>query len=86
MKPVCRLIGHRLDVDASRFYGIDYCTRCDEEFVGQPLHIERAKVRVAIAREWVSDQVLRVTGFFQRCPDCGKRWGQHDNSQDHLPF
>jgi uncharacterized CHY-type Zn-finger protein len=86
MKTICKLIGHRLDVDASYYYSLDVCTRCHEEFAAQPLHVEHAKVRMVIASRWVRELTASVAGFFQKCPDCGHRWHRHDDSFDHLPF
>lgn len=82
----CRLMGHRLDPEASYYYAIDHCTRCDCEVQIGMLKVERIKVRIAIewqfAKEWVSSFLAR----FRPCPECGKKWGRHDATIDHLPF
>lgn len=86
MKTACKILGHRLDVDSSYYYGLDICTRCQEEFIGQPLHVEYMKVRAVVASRVLRDWALWLSSLPKKCPDCGKRWGRHDDSQDHLPF
>lgn len=82
----CLLFGHRLHVDAWHFYGIAQCEDCGREFyeVGW---IARARVRVAICARWVCERASGLWALlFCRCPECGQRFGRHDNTIDHLPF
>lgn len=85
---VCSLLGHK-DSDPEAIYDPFVCKRCgdsdydnhyDDDF--DPWHIRlyyRMKWRAKNKRD-------RFVGWFRRCPDCGRRFGRHDESVDHLPF
>lgn len=83
----CLLFGHRLHVDASYYYGIDQCEHCDREFIYGRHPVARAKVRAVIFARWLRELAFSIRSFlFCRCEDCGRRFGRHDNTIDHLPF
>lgn len=83
----CRLLGHRFHVDASYYYSIDQCEHCGREFFGGRFPIAHAKVRAVLAARWVVRWAVGIRSFlFQRCEDCGHRFGRHDDAIDHLPF
>lgn len=83
---LCSLLGHA-DSDPEAIYCPFVCKRCGacdyyESDFSQPWHIEaywRLKNRVV-------DSWLRLMGWFRPCADCGRRFGRHDESVDHLPF
>lgn len=87
MKPeqICKLIGHRLDVDACHYYAINQCRRCEKELL-EPLPYEHLMVRFHMVRRWISDRLHWWTHLFERCPECGLRFHRHDDRFDHLPF
>ena len=85
---LCRWWGHNLDPDASHYYGLDYCIRCEKEVernTGVLRLRELASVRIFIIRRAVRDWVWSWRGWL-KCSECGKRFGRHDDSYDHIPF
>lgn len=84
----CRLLGHRLHVDASYYYGIDQCEHCGREFFAGRFPVARAKVRVTVAARWLANWARGIRFRFfllHQCSECGRRFG-HDSSIEHLPF
>jgi hypothetical protein len=83
---MCRLWGHAIDVDASYYYGVEYCNRC----VGAVCDTgprEWIRTRISIVCSWIYEAAIKpVAGFFSRCPDCNHRFNRCDESIDHIPF
>jgi len=82
---MCKLVGHRLDTDASYYCSLDVCKRCGKE-LHRPLWHERLTVRIRIGCRWVLERLYLFVQFFTRCPECGLRFHRHDDRFDHLPF
>lgn len=85
---LCRLWGHDLDPDALRYYGIDYCQRCERQVEGSTgvLRLrELLSVRLWIMRRAVRDRLYGWREWL-KCSECGRRFGKHDDRFDHLPF
>lgn len=85
---LCRWWGHNLDPEASHYYGVDYCVRCDKS-VERTTGFLRVRELVSV-RLWIVQRAIRDWVFSWRhwlkCCECGKRFGRHDNRFDHMPF
>jgi hypothetical protein len=82
---LCRLWGHKLDEEASYFYYVDYCERCNRH-VSDTGRRERFKTRLWLLRTRIRDAVRRIVRCMRPCPDCGRRFGRCDSSAEHIPF
>jgi hypothetical protein len=81
---LCRLLGHRLCPDARKHGHFDLCLRCHQEAydLPQPAHIQWLR-----QMRWrLHDVKVGFLAWFQPCYACGRRFGRHDDSIDHLPF
>lgn len=86
MKLLCRVLGHRWHPEGAEFYCVYDCMRCDYHGNGDEYGW----------RGWVAGKLWRFNywgksyqwGFWWafKCTECGKRFGRHDDSFDHLPF
>lgn len=86
----CMILGCDLEADASYYYGWEICRRCGEEmhytdplFYAKPL--ARFKVYLKIYWRNFVEWCWRKRQLI-RCDECGKRFGNHDESVDHIPF
>lgn len=83
---LCVIWGHKLNAEATYFYGIDHCDRCRRDVAGQTGAREWLKVRLYFGRQWIGERIKGFVSFWLPCPECGKRFGKHDDAVDHLPF
>lgn len=62
-----------------------FCERCGHEYeYGEPIGVFGG-----IAFRWrytFRPWIRRKLAWFRKCEDCGKRFGRHDETVDHLPF
>lgn len=89
MNPICKIWSHKYNVDEhSSPYGTFECKRCGFTLdYNDELQDERT-LNVA-GRLWHINLKLKrwfnyKTRYFQKCHDCGKRWGNH--TSDCAPF
>ncbi len=85
---LCRWWGHDLDPIGSHYYCVDYCTRCEktvERTTGVARLRELASVRIWLIRCAIRDR-FHYWRCWLKCSECGKRFGRHDDSFDHIPF
>ncbi len=85
---LCRWWGHDLDAEASHYYCVDYCRRCErqvESNTGVLRMRELLSVRIWIMRRAVMDW-LNSWREWLKCSECGQRFGRHDDKFDHIPF
>lgn len=83
---LCRAWGHDVDRDALYYYNVAYCGRCACEVNEDCGAREWLKVRLWRCREAIREAWERAVWRFRSCPDCGRRFGRHDDSVDHTPF
>lgn len=83
----CRWLWHHYDEIGADCYCVYYCTRCGHEQGNEPGILPRLAWRV---RLWWHERVIegarRRLEWFLPCRDCGRWFGRHDDSQDHIPF
>lgn len=88
---VCSLLGHRSD-DPEAYddpFTMFVCSRCggcdyyyyDQDF-SHPWHVMTYWRWKAGMLDWKN----RFMAWLGPCGDCGRRFGRHDESVDHLPF
>lgn len=81
---ICRLIGHDFEPEAAHYYGLYSCRRCGyEDRDGRPpswLEVVRYRLR-----GWIRDRRHDFRKWW-KCSDCGRHFGRHDETVDHLPF
>lgn len=85
---LCRWWGHQLDPEASHYYGVDYCCRCErqvERNTGILRLRELAAVRIFIIGREIRMWIQSYQEWW-KCSECGKRFGKHDDTYDHIPF
>jgi hypothetical protein len=87
---LCKLIGHKIEYPmAPDDYRLTQCKRCHlskhEAYGDEPLRSWPSEIRywTANLRRKIKDW---LRNFFKPCCDCGKRFGAHDKTVDHLPF
>lgn len=83
MNPICKYWSH---ATADEQDNSPTCARCGDDWwtidsrgdIGLRQHLSlwrwTARINIRQAREWLT------------CPDCGKHFGRHDESVEHLPF
>jgi len=92
MNKRCFFLGHDIDSECLEFNCIQYCKRCGEDdhsYLSETIpskwrhftSLTRYGWRLVI-RQWFREK----TRWFRKCDDCGKRFGRHDDSIDHIPF
>jgi endogenous inhibitor of DNA gyrase (YacG/DUF329 family) len=76
----CRWFGHDIRNDYPYQYYCPYCNTYVEydEFV-RGGYINRLVYNI---KAWCKFKI----NWFNKCPDCGKRFGRHDENYQHLPF
>ena len=82
---LCRLWGHALNEEAAYYYAVFSCDRCGDVYEQDTGLREWVKVRWWLASQRVKSE-LKDWRYWLRCSDCGRRFGRHDDSQDHIPF
>lgn len=82
---LCRILGHAWEPVAAKFYCVYLCERCLHEGYSDGSIRERVSLRLWIWRNRLSEQTHRWRAWLT-CSDCGKHFGRHDESADHLPF
>lgn len=82
---MCRVWGHRIDPDASYYYGVEYCDRCVES-VNDVGPREWLRAQWWALRYRVHEAIAPHLNYFKKCPDCGHRFNKCDDTVDHLPF
>lgn len=83
---LCRLWGNKLNPEAAYYYGRDHCDRCRRDVAGHTGAREWFNVRLYFGRQWIGERIKGLINFWLPCPECGKRFGKHDDAVDHLPF
>lgn len=73
----CWLNGHNMDP-----YECRYCTTCDREIPVSNFNGCGIRGRL---RTWWFMKRQRIRAWW-KCEDCGKRFGRHDDTIDHIPF
>ena len=81
----CRLLGHDVLEEALHYYVVLECRRCGKVYDDQIGPREWIRVRLWLLSIWLKDHAGRWS-YWLRCSDCGRRFGRHDESKDHLPF
>jgi len=88
MNLLCRLSGHKIawtkSYRTNRYHEWHevsrwHCTRCDASD-------ETSILNDGTLPEFFRQIRQRIRNFFHPCADCGKRFGRHDKTVDHLPF
>lgn len=82
---LCRLFGHHWNPEGAHYYCVYHCERCGHEGYEDGSWRERIGVRVWVIQQAIG-QWIRSWRYWLRCDDCGRWFGRHDDSQDHLPF
>ena len=80
---ICRLIGHKPDRWACRYWDSWRCSRCRELFYRDFTPVESWWVRWWTFRIWIDGRGWAFRNFL-RCSMCGRRFGRH--GEDCLPF
>ena len=90
MNPICKIWAHKYDEDEhfnSYAYGVFKCNRCGMVTDYNEDH-DFGSLNLAgkLWRKWnrIKGWFYRKTSYFQKCHDCGKRWGKH--TSDCTPF
>lgn len=88
MNPICKIWAHDYEDDYHNSpYGVFKCNRCgtvtdyNEDYDAGSLNLAGN-----LWRKWArfKDWFYRKTRYFQKCHDCGIRWGKH--TSDCAPF
>lgn len=74
-----------MNVDAAHYYGVFECDRCGKCYDQDYGLRERLFVYRYLFWRWYYERVGSWRNWL-KCSDCGRRFGRHDESQDHLPF
>lgn len=84
----CHILGHAINHEASYYYGVEYCDRCEKQVPGNT-GLKKALENLGWAlwriRDAMCDCALRVRQWLT-CSDCGRHFGRHDDAFDHIPF
>lgn len=87
---ICKLIGHKVEYPLADDSRATYCPRCKDfrhEGNGEePLNHFVWKRVYWWLRQPLKRWKERLFGWCKPCGDCGKRFGRHDETQDHCPF
>ncbi len=73
---ICWLKGHEFNS-----YGGEDCTRCGR-YISFDEFIQTSGGFVFRIRQ----RKYELIKFFKPCDECGKRFGRHDETKEHLPF
>lgn len=73
-KIICWYFGHDLNNCSNEWY----CVSCDE-YIDYDETIKDS-VKYKLSQWWARKK------NWIKCPDCGLKFGRHDNNYDHLPF
>ena len=89
MNPICKIWAHKWnDVDEIVRTGFGKCARCGFVLDLQSEDTEDESFNLAgkLQLKWnrIKEWFYRKTRYFQKCHDCGKRWGKH--APDCAPF
>lgn len=82
---VCKWWGHDMCEEALHYYAVFECRRCGKVYESDTGIREWLRVRLWLAQQWL-EREWASWKYWYRCSDCGRRFGKHDDSQDHLPF
>lgn len=88
MNPICKIWAHDYgDDEYGSPYGVFKCKRCGTVTDYNEDH-DRNSLNLAckLWRKWnqIKDWFYHETRYFQKCHDCGMRWGKH--TSDCAPF
>ena len=79
---LCRIIGHDYHPEAAEYYNIYDCLRCGHnDYEAGWLETLRWKFKI-----WRNDRIDYLRKRWNPCPDCGGRFGRHDDNVPHIPF
>ncbi|HVT36973.1 MAG TPA: hypothetical protein VHE37_15390 [Nevskiaceae bacterium] len=83
--PLCSTLGHRLHAESAHYYHVLHCDRCHREVYGDTGWRERIKVSVSITVATIQRRAADVAHWW-KCGDCGRHFGRHNETVEHLPF